>query len=194
MSEACVTLQQHLAAVGRMPLGTGLALIDALLERVGEGHRDGVTDGALTPARIAVVDGSRPLVLAADEAGSAADADAYLSPQQRDGKPADPRADVYALGVIAYKTLTGAMPFASGAEAPEDPVVYLPNLTDAVRKTLLIALQHNLTERFADALTMRAALRGDSQVALECSVSRRSAASVTCSEASARAYGVLGSS
>ena len=34
-------------------------------------------------------------------------------------------------------------------------------------RTLLIAVQRSLTERFADALTMRAALRGDSQAALD---------------------------
>ena len=36
-----------------------------------------------------------------------------------------------------------------------------------MRKVLLVALARNLTERFADALTMRAALRGDSQAALD---------------------------
>ena len=50
---------------------------------------------------------------------------------------------------------------------PADPRTVLPKLTDRVARTLLIAVQRSLTERFADALTMRAALRGDSQAALD---------------------------
>lgn len=166
MGEVTTTLQQRLETEGRLPLGGGLALLDELLRVIGESHRDGACDGALTPARVGITDAGMPVVLGADTPAPA-DAAAYRSPQQRDGDAADARADVYALGVIAYRTLTGEMPFAPGADAPTDPVGYLPGLNDTVRRTLLIAMQRNLTERFADALTMRAALRGDSQVALD---------------------------
>jgi serine/threonine protein kinase len=106
-------------------------------------------------------------VLPPDQAPAVPDAEAYRSPQQREGKPADVRADVYALGVIAYRVLLGVLPYAGGAEEPLDPAQQLPNLVDRVRKSLVIAVQKNLTERFGDALTFRAALTGDSVVALE---------------------------
>jgi serine/threonine protein kinase len=37
----------------------------------------------------------------------------YIAPEQARGKPADVRADLYSLGVVAYQLLTGALPFQS---------------------------------------------------------------------------------
>ncbi len=171
-SQAPVTLAERFSA-SPMPLGEAMAMLDGLCQTVGEGHRRGKTDGALSPDRV-VLEGSRVRVGPSAGAPEAA----YLSPQQLEGKPADPRADVFALGVIAYRAITGADPFGGKGDDPAarlaaiekgaaDPAQYAPKLAEHVAQTLKIALARNLTERFADALTMRAALRGDSQVALD---------------------------
>ncbi|MES2524451.1 MAG: protein kinase [Gemmatimonadota bacterium] len=43
--------------------------------------------------------------------GTAIGTPAYMSPEQIDGKPADPRSDVYSLGLVAWEMLTGERPW-----------------------------------------------------------------------------------
>ncbi len=172
-----VTLADRLAG-GRMPLGEALEMLDALSEVVGEAHRAGVVHGALQPSAVLFADGRVTVAGLGEPAGSTPADVLFLSPQQLEGKAADERADVFALGVIAYRAVTGADPFggpspdpasrlAAIERGPEDPRTHLPRLNDRVARTLQMALTRNLTERFADALAMRAALRGDSTVALD---------------------------
>jgi serine/threonine protein kinase len=93
---------------------------------------------------------------------------AYIAPEQWQASKIDHRADIYSLGVVVYKLLTGNLPFASGSpfylmyshlhgEIPK-PSTYQKNLPSEVDVVLLKALSKKPEDRyqkaqdFADAL------------------------------------------
>jgi serine/threonine-protein kinase len=59
----------------------------------------------------------------------------YLSPEQIRGEPADPRSDLYALGVVTYELLTGRLPF-TGETAMSIAYKHLSNRVPAPSSTV----------------------------------------------------------
>ena len=92
------------------------------LSALDHAHRQGIVHRDIKPENIMVTrDG---LVKVADFGLARAYADAqithagtvtgtvqYLAPEQLQGEPADPRTDLYSLGIVAYELLTGQIPF-----------------------------------------------------------------------------------
>lgn len=61
--------------------------------------------------------------------GMVAGTPSYLSPEQASGKPLEASADVYSFGVLAYRLLSGALPF-SADEGQSDYDIILKHLND----------------------------------------------------------------
>lgn len=91
----------------------------------------------------------------------------YLSPEQAQGQPADPRSDIYALGVVGYEMLTGERPFTGDSMITaalahvSQPVPELPpDVPEPLRTTLTSALAKDPAGRpqsaaeFAEALAL----------------------------------------
>jgi eukaryotic-like serine/threonine-protein kinase len=91
---------------------------------------------------------------------------AYMAPEQADvGVGIDKRADVHALGAVAYQLLTGrpmrqmAISSVPSAELPSPPSDLVP-VADAVDAVILRAVEPDRDDRWPDPLTFAAALRG----------------------------------
>ncbi|MGZ3457306.1 MAG: serine/threonine-protein kinase, partial [Archangium sp.] len=97
----------------------------------------------------------------------------YMAPEQSRGDPVDGRADLYALGIIAYQLVTGRLPFveksltslllAHQTKQPIPPTSLCPDVPPALSSVILRALAKSPEDRYQSASTMRGAL----QVALD---------------------------
>lgn len=153
-----------------------LDALDGLLAGLQELHRHGFVHRDVKPENVVMTEGQRPVLLDYDlavaagddvDARSTAGTPIYLSPEQARGEPAGPSSDLYAVGVLLYRWLTGELPFVGAAsdviaahrdERPRPPSAFDPALRryDEVTERLLAKLPD---ARFGGADAVRAALR-----------------------------------
>ena len=83
----------------------------------------------------------------------------YMSPEQIKGAHVDQRTDIYAMGIILYQMLTGALPFevttltdlliAHTTQAPPPLRTHDPTIPAAIESVVLHALEKDPARRFA---------------------------------------------
>ena len=131
------SLDQHLARHGgKLGLGEAWKLLEQIAGAVSAAHAVEVVHRDLKPGNVLVERGTQPLrarvcdfgiaKIMADEGASAGTVfgtvmgtPAYMPPEQLRGQlDIDQRVDVYALGVMLYQLLTGALPYGRGTDVP----------------------------------------------------------------------------
>ncbi|QDU21292.1 serine/threonine-protein kinase [Urbifossiella limnaea] len=165
-----------------------------LADGLAHAHDRGVLHRDLKPANVLVTDDGRPMLLDFNLAADAADPAVgdlpaggtlhYMAPEVLAALAdhrghADPRADVYALGLVLYELLTGTFPYPDPPPGPPAATVqamraaraepapsarrFHPDLAPAVASILATCLDSDFTRRYPTA----AALRDDLQRQLD---------------------------
>jgi serine/threonine-protein kinase len=117
-------LATHLRARGRLPVAEAMAILRPLCDALDAAHDLGIVHRDVKASNVFLAAGGRVVLLdfgvakLLDGQGEgltvsrAAVGTPYcMAPEQMRGEPVDPRADVYALGTLAFHMLTGEPPF-----------------------------------------------------------------------------------
>ena len=93
---------------------------------------------------------------------------AYMSPEQAQGQPVDPRTDVFSFGTVLYEMMTGTRPFRGESpistiaailqDSPKPPSEITPALPHNADRIILRCLRKDPDRRFQTASDLRLAL------------------------------------
>jgi hypothetical protein len=113
-------------------------LVESCCDALSYAHAHGVVHRDLKPANILMgADGEAKVAdfgvafsnLAFDSTRAmVVGSPAYMAPEQMAGQPASARSDMYSLGIVLYKLLTGSLPFAADTPAALATRIVLGNL------------------------------------------------------------------
>jgi len=150
-------LRKRLRARGKLPPTEALPIVRQILDALHAAHAQGIVHHDLKPENILLAaDGTvkvadfglgrvqatvaQSLLLSGSmvsrEGKSVSGTFEYMSPEQQRGEPADPRDDLYALGVIGCELLTGRRPTGLGVAKMFEREKLDPTLSDLFEKAL----------------------------------------------------------
>jgi serine/threonine-protein kinase len=178
-----VTLRYLLDRQGRLPYSAGLRVAKQLCAGLAVAHAQGVIHRDIKPENL-ILDPTgnvklmdfgiaRPierLTPGQTQAGFVVGTPHYLSPEQLTGKDVDPRADIYACGVVLYEIFTGRRPFDGDSPAeivlahlqqpPARPSTHWPEIPAELERSILRCLEKDRDRRYSNVVELRKDLDG----------------------------------
>jgi serine/threonine protein kinase/Flp pilus assembly protein TadD len=164
---------------GPLPLNEALDIGMQLAEGLSEAHKHGIVHRDLKPANVMVTRAGKVKIVdfglaklldevSHTKTGATLGTVAYMSPEQAKGGKIDGRTDIWALGVVLYKMLTGKRPF-GGDNQPAmlysilnrnpTPISEIADVPPALDGILEKALEKDVDRRYASASELLADLR-----------------------------------
>jgi signal transduction histidine kinase/CheY-like chemotaxis protein/predicted Ser/Thr protein kinase len=164
------TLDRHMRLGGAVDVEEGRKTLLQLCSGLAVAHSARVVHRDLKPANIMLGQEDRVVILdfgvakglaslrTKTDTQSIVGTPSYMAPEQFAGKEVDHRADIYALGVIAFEMFTGQLPFQADTavamaykhvhEPPADPLSLNPKLPARLGAVVSCCLQKSPRERF----------------------------------------------
>jgi eukaryotic-like serine/threonine-protein kinase len=173
------TLRHLIDQQGGLPVADVIRIGKQVADALDAAHRAGLVHRDVKPANVLVPPGG-PVKVTDFGIAKAAGADdltrtgtvmgtaRYLAPEQVNGRPTDPRTDVYALGLLIYEALCGHPPFGGDTEiatamarlTTSAPAVRAerPEVSQALDDVIHRCLARQPAARFGSAAAVRDAL------------------------------------
>lgn len=178
---AGLDLKRLIERDGPLSLGRTLFFIEQIASALDTAHALGLVHRDVKPGNVLVASGTERVFLTdfgvVKHSGSTGLTRTgyflgtidYAAPEQIEGRPVDPRTDVYAVGCLVYECLTGAPPFqragemavihAHLTEEPPRPSLKRPDLPSGIDSIVTTAMAKQQAERYASAGALAHALR-----------------------------------
>jgi tetratricopeptide (TPR) repeat protein len=170
------SLREKLAHEGELPIGEAVRILRDVVDALSEAHEKGVVHRDIKPDNVlltkhhalvtdfgvakAVSDATGAHQLTTE--GVALGTPAYMSPEQAAAdKHIDHRADIYAVGAVAYELLTGRPPFtgttpqellsAQVTQTPDPVTKYRESVPPALEQLVMKCLEKKAADRWQSA-------------------------------------------